>query len=110
MSNIEKTRSELKISGYVHPIAKPSGIYNPYKTFNTESKKSDYETAKNKSGYATFTDKQSTTKQADGCPDCGGEALYVCNCELKDKQCEKGHVWHVTKLGHIKRGDPHDDE
>lgn len=107
MSNIEKARRELKISGYVHPTAKPSGSFNPYKTFNTESKKSDYETAKNKSCYATFTDKESVTN---GCPTCGGDALYVCECELKDKQCSKGHVWYLNKSGHIRKGDPHDDE
>ena len=104
MPNIETNRKELHISGYVHPVSTSSNK-NAYKTFNTESKNDDYATSKSKSAYATFTDKQSTSK---GCPDCGGDALYECNCELKDKQCSKGHVWYINKDGHIKRGDPHD--
>jgi hypothetical protein len=108
MSNIEKARRELKISGYVHPVEKSSCVYNAYKTFNTESKKSDYETAKSKPGYATFTDNESVSNNSNGCPYCGGEALYVCDCKLKDKQCSKGHVWYINKSGHINKGDPHD--
>jgi hypothetical protein len=49
-------------------------------------------------------------KQSNGCPDCGGEALYVCDCEFKDKQCSNGHVWYVNSKSVIKRGDPHENE
>ena len=108
MSNIEKDRRELKISGYVHPTSNNS-VYNPYKTFNTENKSTNYATTKKKSAYATFTDQESVQKQSNVCPDCDGVALYVCDCELKDKQCYKGHVWYTNKSGQIKRGDPHDD-
>lgn len=107
MSNIEKARSELKISGYVHPV-KPSIVYNPYKTFNTESKQSEYQSVKKKSLYSTFTDKESYFKKGNGCPECGEEALYVCDCDCNDKQCSNGHVWFINKSGQIENGDPHD--
>jgi hypothetical protein len=109
MSTIEKAREDLKISGYVHPTTDNSTSINPYKTFNTESKKDDYATARKKSAYATFTDKEIVVAMAQGCPDCGRDALYECDCELKDKQCSNGHVWYVNKSGHIKKGDPHDE-
>lgn len=109
MSNIEKSRKELKIPGYVHPTNTKSSNLNSYKTFNTESK-SDYTSSKSKSAYATFADKDTSTsnKQSNGCPDCGGEALYVCDCLFKDKQCSKGHVWYINNSGHIEKGDPHE--
>jgi hypothetical protein len=107
MSNIEKDRTNLKISGYVHPteVITTSDI-NTYKVFNTESKKEDYSSVKPQTTYAIFSDK-TPTGQPVGCPVCGGEALYVCNCELKDKQCSKGHVWYINKDGHITKSDPH---
>jgi hypothetical protein len=109
-NNIEKARADLQISGYVHPTtANPSTGKKSYKSFNTESKKEDYMSSKAKSKYATFTDKNSV-KQSNGCPDCGGEALYVCECEFNDKQCSKGHVWYINGKGHIKHGDPHENE
>lgn len=109
-NNIEKARSELNISGYVHPkFENKSSVQNSYKSFNSESKKEDYISSKNKSIYAKFTDKDSM-EQSNGCPDCGGEALYVCDCGLKDKQCSNGHVWYVNSKGSIKRGDPHENE
>lgn len=108
MSEFDKSR-DIKINGYVHPVEnipkKPKNSNNPYKTFNTEKKNTDYVSSKNKSAYATFSDKE-TLK---GCPECGGDALYVCNCELNDNQCAKGHVWYTDKSGQIKKGDPHDD-
>jgi hypothetical protein len=107
MSSIENSRKDLKIDGYVHPTEKLNTSYNPYKTFNTDNKKSDYETAKTKSGYATFTDKESVSKQSNLCPECGIEAMYICSCELKDKQCPKGHVWYVNKSGNVINKDPH---
>lgn len=111
-NNIEKSRKDLTISGYVHPTSSNSSTSSTskstYKSFNTESKKNDdYVSSKPKSEYATFTDKESA-KQANGCPDCGGEALYLCNCKYKDKQCSEGHVWYTNSKGLIKRGDPHD--
>ena len=108
MSNIEKIRKEAKIAGYVHPTEnKPSNSTNSYKIFNTEKKDTDYSTSKSKSHYATFTDKDSISKV---CPDCGGNALYICDCEFNDKQCSNGHVWYIDKFGSIKRNDPHEDE
>ena len=41
------------------------------------------------------------------CPECGGTALYVCNCKYKDKQCGKGHVWYINSKKQIAKGDPH---
>ena len=106
MSNFDKSRQDIKINGYVHPIEhitkKSNNKNNPYKTFNTEKKDTDYVSCKNKSSYATFSDKEF------GCPVCGGESLYVCNCELNDKQCSNGHVWYKDKSGRIKNEDPHD--
>lgn len=116
MSNIEKARANLQISGYVHPTSSnPSSTKSVYKSFNTESKKEDYISSKPKSAYATFTEKEeeernNNSKQANGCPDCGEEALYVCNCKFEDKQCSNGHVWYINSKGRIKRGDPHDYE
>lgn len=109
MSNIEKSRSNLQISGYVHPDEVQHANTIPvYKSFNTESKKDDYISSKPKSVYATFTDKESLEKI--NCPQCKGEAMYECNCELKDKQCSKGHVWYVDNKGVVKQEDPHEDE
>ena len=108
MSNIEQQR-ELKISGYVHPtenIPNNNNI-NPYKSFNTEKKDYTYIPYNNKGIYATFTDKNRSIK---GCPDCGGDAIYICDCELRDKQCSKGHIWYYDKSFNIKRDDPHKDE
>lgn len=107
MSSIEKDRKELTITGYVHPTTTSSNK-NVYKTFNTESKGEYYVSAKTKFAYATFTSKNDSMKQSQGCPYCGEDALYECDCELKDKQCSKGHVWYINREGHIKRGDPHD--
>ena len=108
MSDIEKMQRETTISGYVHPPENiPSSSknnMNRYKTFNAENKNTYYVSATNKSVYAKFSDKDTIPK---GCPDCGEEALYECDCELKDKQCAKGHVWYIDKSGHIKKGDPH---
>ena len=105
MSDFDNSRRDIKINGYVHPvenIPKKPNNKNPYKTFNTEKKDTDYVSSKNKSVYATFSDKEF------GCPECGGEELYVCNCDLNDKQCSNGHVWYTDKSGQIKKGDPHD--
>ena len=83
-----------------------------YKTFDTETtEKKDYGSSLSNTGYATFTDKDFTKTQQKKrmtCPECGSVALYVCNCERKDKQCENGHVWHFNKDGQIVSGDPHD--
>ena len=107
MSDIKNR--EMKITGYIHPTENTSNnSINTYKIFNTEEKNTDYTTSRKKGGgYATFTDKNSIPK---GCPECGGEALYVCDCELKDKQCYNGHIWYIDKYCHIKKGDPHEDE
>ena len=113
MSEFDKSRQDIKINGYVHPVEnihkKPSNNNNPYKTFNPEKKGTDYLSSKNKSVYATFSDKEVLKETSNVCPQCRGEALYICNCELRDKQCEKGHVWYTEKSGHIKTGDPHDE-
>lgn len=104
-NNIETDRKDLQIKGYVHPSEIiTSSESNIYKTFNTESKKGDYTSANQPNTYATFSE---NSTQPAGCPVCGEEALYVCNCEKKDKQCSKGHVWHINKSGHITKGDPH---
>lgn len=106
-NNIKQTRDNLHISGYVHPTTSNSySSKSTYKFFNTESKKDDYISSKPKSIYATFNDKN-TTKQDNKCPDCGGEALYACDCEFNDKQCIKSHIWYTNKEGEIKLGDPH---
>lgn len=111
MSNIEKARRNLKISGYQHPTEVVSVVNKKsYKTFNSEKKEDDYVKPKPRSGYATFSDKPESNKQYKGCPQCGRDVLYECDCPLKDKQCEKGHVWYVNRDGHIKSGDPHEDE
>ena len=119
MSNIENARKDLQISGYVHPTEIVSNTTKKYKTFNTESKGKDYVSSRPTSKYATFTNKEHVDGRVDGredgkidkgCPDCGDDALYECDCELKDKQCSKGHVWYINKSGHIKRGDPHENE
>ena len=109
-NNIESARKELKISGYVHPTDIVPKTVTQYKTFNTESKGENYGNSKHKSGYATFTDNEYTDNYAKGCPDCGNDALYECDCVLKDKQGSNGHVWYTDKSGHIKRGDPHENE
>jgi len=109
MSSIENARKELQISGYVHPTTTKSVNKNAYKTFNTESK-DDYRSSSSKPSYATFTDKDTTVKQLNDCPYCGGVAMYICDCVLKDKQCSKGHVWYINKSGHIKKGDPHEND
>lgn len=106
MSNIENARKDLKISGYVHPTEIITPLdKNTYKVFNTESKKEDYVSVKPQNTYAIFSNK---TGHPNGCPECGEEALYVCDCDKKDKQCSKGHVWYINSTGHITKGDPHD--
>jgi hypothetical protein len=108
MSTIEKSRADLKISGYVHPTSSASSsTKNSYKSFNTDSKKNDYISSRPKSAYAKFTDKDSIN-QANGCPECGKDALYACECEFHDKQCSNGHVWYINRKGKIKLGDPHE--
>ena len=104
MSGIEKARADLKISGYIHPTTSSSSK-SVYKSFNTESK-DDYHSSTSKSTYATFTEKDSISLST--CPTCGQEALYECKCKYKDKQCSKGHVWHINTKGTIQLGDPHD--
>lgn len=103
MSNMPTSREKLHISGYVHPSETIPAVKNEYKIFNTESDEKDYVSVKAKPVYAVFSDKQSFNM----CPTCGEKALYVCNCELKDKQCANGHVWHINKEGKITKGDPH---
>ena len=106
MSDIE--RKNLSIVGYQHPteisITNPKKGTKKYKTLNTESKEKDYISSRPKSNYAKFTDNISQN----ACPECGDDALMECNCELKDKQCSKGHVWYINKYGYITKGDPHD--
>ena len=51
--------------------------------------------------------KKSLEKISMSCPECGGTALYVCNCKYKDKQCGKGHVWYINSKKQIVKGDPH---
>jgi hypothetical protein len=116
MSDIDKVSRDMKINGYVHPVEnipkKPNNSNNPYKTFNTEKKDTDYVSSNNKSVYATFSDKKDTPKKdtPKECPDCGGEAYYCCDCDLNDQQCANGHIWYTDRSGKIKRGDPHENE
>jgi len=111
MSDIEKARKQLQITGYVHPVNAISSKDKRYKTFDTETKeKKYYGSSTSNSGYATFTDKDvKKTQRRLGmtCPVCGTVALYECECEYKDKQCCNGHVWHINKSGQIAKGDPH---
>lgn len=109
MSEIEKARQNLKISGYQHPteIIAPTST-KQYKSLNTESKEKNYVSASNKSIYATFTPKDPSNPDNQSCPLCGEDALYECECKYKDKQCSKGHVWYINKEGKIQNGDPHD--
>lgn len=103
MSEIEKARGQLHISGYVHPENAVSSKNKRYKTFDKE-----YGSANNNNVYATFTDKKTKRKLKMTCPECNQVALYECSCEYKDKQCGNGHVWYINKKGQISRGDPHD--
>lgn len=109
MSDIEKARKQLQITGYVHPVNAVSSKDKRYKTFDTENK--DYGSSTSNSGYATFADKDTEKTHRNlgmMCPVCGTVALYECECEYKDKQCGNGHVWHINKRGQITKGDPHD--
>ena len=110
MSEIEKARKKLQIVGYEHPTntdgINVSSKHKLYKTFNTETKHKQYLSSSHVRDYATFTEKN--TKQLGmTCPDCGNVALYECDCRYKDKQCGKGHIWHINKDGKIIVGDPH---
>lgn len=108
MSDIEKARKQLNISGYVHPTEIISNTSKVYKTLDTEKKDTNYFTGSKKSVYATFTEKTETS--SNNCPTCQEDALYSCDCTLYDKQCKNGHVWYTDKSGAIKVGDPHDNE
>lgn len=111
MSDIEQAKRKLDICGYVHPTNSNSSKDKKYMTFDTENtEKKSYESSTKYSDYATFTDKdskKSLEKLSLSCPECGGTALYVCNCKYKDKQCGKGHVWYINSKKQIIKGDPH---
>ena len=106
-------RKKLNIPGYQHPTEIVSVTHGKlYKTFNDKVK--DYNKQVHTSVYSTFSDKQENTKSDatksfSSCPVCTRQALYECECVLKDKQCEKGHVWYIEN-GSVYKGDPHIDE
>lgn len=106
MSRIEEARRKLQISGYQHPETIKYSSDKKYKVFNSE----DYKTSTDKPKYATFSEKKDSENvvNKNNCLVCEEEYLYVCDCEMKDKQCKNGHVWFEDKSGDIKEGDPHD--
>jgi hypothetical protein len=116
MSDIEKARSNLKISGYQHPTNVVKKNLEKYKTLNTESKNAKYSTSKFKSSYASFPEKPSTMSEKSEdkqcninfCPVCKKKEMYACKCTFKDRQCVNGHVWYINKHGSITTGDPHE--
>lgn len=114
MSDIEKARKQLNISGYQHPTDINSSNNTIYKTFDSEAK--DYGGSVNKSTYATFTEKTDrygdekqtyTPTDPNICPKCNTTALYACPCKYEDKSCKNGHVWYFDN-NKIALGDPHE--
>lgn len=109
MSDIEKARRQLEIAGYQHPEKIITVTDKLYKTLDTETEGKKYESvSKNTGGYATFTSKEDIKELSKQCPICGKQALYACECELDDKQCENGHIWFTNKDKQIQIGDPHE--
>lgn len=109
MNDIERAKQQLASSGYVHPSNTNSSADKKYKTFNSEEKtKNVYNSSAASSDYAKFTEKEETLSL--GCPICGEDALYACNCEFRDKACKNNHVWYINKDGKITEGDPHENE
>lgn len=107
MGDIEKARQQLSECGYQHPETNIYSNTKLYKTFDTEAKKEAYKKPQISSCYAKFTDKDMSFEL--DCPKCGDKALYMCNCEFKDKQCKNGHVWFTNTNGKIQNGDPHEN-
>ena len=110
MSEIERARANLKISGYIHPKNTLCSKNKKYKTFNSDSTDKEYKSSAVYSGYAKFTDYDINNKNTESmmiCPVCKTEALYECSCKYKDKQCVAGHVWYINEDNKIMRGDPH---
>lgn len=115
MSDIEKARRKLQISGYEHPTNTTQYNSEKYKTLDTESTHAKYITSRYKPKYATFSEQETvseTTPKLDlsTCPKCKNKAMFACNCPLKDKQCSNGHVWYINNSRQIAVGDPHEDE
>jgi hypothetical protein len=106
-------KKNLEIQGYEHPNNLNYSGNKKYKIFNSESeyKKNNYVTSKNWEEYSTFNGEEynynTTLEKSNSCPKCKNEALYSCNCNYKDKQCSKGHVWYINNNNEIQLGDPH---
>ena len=112
MTDIERARRQLSISGYVHPKS-PKGKSSRYKTLDTETSGTDYRSSVARSSYATFTERDNArdnARDASLCPVCETEAEFVCNCAGKCRECGNGHVWYSDKSGHIVQGDPHKND
>ena len=116
MTDIEKAKNKLKISGYQHPTEVTQNKTERYKTLNTVSKNATYSISRYKSKYATFTEENTPDNELNIkfdlslCPKCKSKAMYACECELKDRQCLNGHVWYVNNSGQVVVEDPHDDD
>lgn len=109
MSDIERARRQLQISGYVHPENTNTSKSKRYKIFDSQNKeKKSYMSSLNFDHYATFSEKKSQQNLLMICPVCGGQAMYECSCKYKDKQCSKGHIWYINLNGKIAKGDPHE--
>lgn len=105
MSDINKARESLDKCGYQHPETINKKADKIYKTFNPDTDSKDpYIKQKKSSIYATFSEKE----LGSNCPKCGDTAMYICNCEHKDKACKNNHVWFIDINGTIQNGDPHE--
>ena len=105
MDDIEKTRNNLVIPGYVHPSTPYSGSREEkvYKTFNNENKEDNdfgsVSTVEKK--YATFS---SNDEHLYTCPQCGQKALSIGKDDYKECVCKNRHRWYQDLNGFIIKG------
>jgi hypothetical protein len=104
-NDIERARSGLVISGYVHPQnPSPSkeGGYHSYnesvefKGHDVEIPFEDLYKKESHIAYATFTgqDPSKEVQRHSFCPSCHQKAMYECRCDIGEMLCQNGHYWY----------------
>lgn len=93
------------IPGYIHPDDNTYSRSNIYKTYSDNGPKPGY--GYSLPGGACYATMSFDEQVSENCPQCGKQAVILCNCVYNEKTCEDGHTWYTDREGNTKFGNPH---